>query len=192
MLHDLMPPAFADGLDDWSWGDGTPDSPSYDRAPFARLVRSDPDFGVCLEMRKVEPVQRLRYMGEMPLRRGGFLEISARLKGVRGPLPAVRVAAWPGGMRGREVTGVPVAAAEHVLPRPDRVLAVRTVIGFVDVPGVDLVWDERVLYAHVGLDLVGIDGGVVRVEDLRVEEVSDRFARVPLPGFAEPERSFRR
>ena len=26
---DLMPPAFAEGLDDWSSGDGTPDGPTW-------------------------------------------------------------------------------------------------------------------------------------------------------------------
>jgi len=39
---DLMPPPFAEGLDDWSCGDGTPDSPSYDRASFARIAVNDP------------------------------------------------------------------------------------------------------------------------------------------------------
>ena len=61
---DLMPPAFAEGLDDWSCGDGTPGSPSYDRVEFARLV-NDPDFGTCLELRKIDAEQRLRYMGEV-------------------------------------------------------------------------------------------------------------------------------
>ena len=65
-----MPRAFAEGLDDWSCGDGTPESPTYDEADNARLVRGDADFGACLELRKIAAVQRLRYMGEVPLRPG--------------------------------------------------------------------------------------------------------------------------
>ena len=38
---DLMPPAFAEGLDDWSCGDGTPDSPTWEEAENARLARGD-------------------------------------------------------------------------------------------------------------------------------------------------------
>ena len=95
-LPDLMPPAFAEGLDDWSRGDGTPDCPTYDGSGIARLAQ-DAEFGICLELRTEDPVQRLRYMGELPVPPGAFLEISARLKVLRGPLPEVRIAAWPGG-----------------------------------------------------------------------------------------------
>ena len=76
---DLMPPPFVEGLDDWSRGDGTPESPTYDRDPAARIARGDADFGICLELRKTDPVQRLRYMGEMPVRPGAFVAIAARL-----------------------------------------------------------------------------------------------------------------
>ena len=48
---DLMPPAFAEGLDDWSSGDGTPDGPTWAAAQNAWLAPSDADFGVCLEIR---------------------------------------------------------------------------------------------------------------------------------------------
>ncbi len=84
---DLMPPAFAEGLDDWSSSDGTPDSPTYDRVESARIALNDRDFGACLELRKTDPVQRLRYMGEVPIRPGSYVEIAARIKALRGPLP---------------------------------------------------------------------------------------------------------
>ena len=96
-----MPPPFAEGLDDWSCGDGTPDGPTYDASENARLVRDDADFGACMELRTVGPLQRLRYMGEVPLLLGGFIEVAARVKAVRGPLPDVRVAAWAGGRKRR-------------------------------------------------------------------------------------------
>jgi hypothetical protein len=182
---DLMPPAFAEGLSDWSRGDGTPDSPTYETGASARLAAGDRDFGACLELRKTEAVQRLRYMGEVPLRRGGYIEIAARLKAMRGPLPGARIAAWPGGAHGRGVAGLPTAAAAVALPAHGAVVALAAVIGPEAAPGVDMVWDGRALYAHVGVDLVGPDGGVVRIAAVEVRDVTTRFAPGGrrLPGF---------
>ncbi len=102
---DLMPPAFSEGLDDWSRGDGTPDGPTWDTAEHARLARDDADFGTCLELRSKSAVERLRYMGEVPLLAGGYIEVAVRLKALRGPLTGARIAAWPGGAQGRGVEG---------------------------------------------------------------------------------------
>jgi hypothetical protein len=183
-LPDLMPPAFAEGLDDWSRGDGTPDSPTYEASGLARLAR-DAELGVCLELRTTEPVQRLRYMGELPVPAGAFLEVSTRLKVLRGPLPEARIAAWPGGAHGRQVDGAPVAAAALPVAATGVVFGLRAVIGPSPLAGVDLVWDQRVLYAHVGLDLLGARGAVVRIESLAVREVTERLAPLGrlLPGF---------
>lgn len=182
---DLMPPAFAEGLDDWSSGDGTPDGPTWAAAQNAWLAPSDADFGVCLEIRKVAPVERLRYMGELPVRAGGYLEIAARLKATRGALPRARVAAWPGGAQGRAVADLPQHGPGVPIAGHDRVMALAAVIGPEARPGVDLVWDKRALYAHVGLDLLGPSGGVVRIEAILVRDVTRRFVPLarPLPGF---------
>ena len=69
-------------------------------------------------------------------------------------------------------------------------MTLTAVIGREALPGVDLVWDARALYAHVGIDLLGPDKGVVRVADIAVRDVTARFlpAGVPVPGFAEPDR----
>jgi hypothetical protein len=174
-LVDLAPPDFAEGLDDWSSGDGTPDCPTYETASHVRIAVGDADFGSCLEMRKVEAVQRLRYMAELPVATGAFLEIRARIKALRGPLPGARIAAWPGGLHGKPVADLPAAAPVVLLRRHGEVQELCAIIGPVAHPGVDLVWDGRVLYAHVGLDLVGPDGGVVRIERLGVRDVSDRY-----------------
>jgi hypothetical protein len=186
-LPDLMPPAFAEGLDDWSRGDGTPDGPTWEGSGIARLAK-DPDFGICLELRTAEPVQRLRYMGELPVPAGAFLEVATRLKLLRGPLPETRVAAWPGGSGGRRVPDLWDAAAPVPVAAPGMIVAVRAVVGPSALDGVDLVWDARVLYAHVGVDLIGAGGAVVRVENLVVREVTDRFGpgRRMLPGFDPP------
>jgi hypothetical protein len=182
---DLMPPPFAEGLEDWSRGDGTPDGPTWDEAENARLAREDADFGPCLELRTTGAVARVRYMGEVPLLAGGFIEVAARIKAVRGPLPSVRIAAWPGGAQGQGVSGLPVAGPRLPVPAHGRVCAIRAVIGRDARPGVDLVWDARVLYAHVGLDVEAPAGAVVRIADVEVRDVTRRFTPLGrvLPGF---------
>jgi hypothetical protein len=172
---DLMPPDFSEGLEDWSRGDGTPDSPTYETADHVRIATGDPHFGTCLEMRKVEPIQRLRYMAELPIRPGAFVEVRTRIRVLRGPLPGARIAASPGGAHGRLVPDLPTAGPIRLCPQHDLVTEVCGVIGPCLRDGVDLVWDGRVLYAHVGLDLVGPTGGVVRIERLAVSEVTDRY-----------------
>ena len=77
---DLMPPAFVDGLDDWSSTDGTPGSPTYAGAANAAIVASDPDFGSCLELQTTSDPTSLRYMGEVPVIAGAYIEIKARVK----------------------------------------------------------------------------------------------------------------
>lgn len=43
--------------------------------------------------------------------------------------------------------------------------------------GVDLAWTTEVVYAHIGLDLTGANGGVVRIDDIVVEDVTNIFIR---------------
>ncbi len=182
---DLMPPDFAEGLDDWSCGDGTPDDPTYEARANARIARGDADFGTCLELRTVEAVQRIRYMGEMPLRPGCYLEVSATLKALRGPLPWARIAAWPGGRGGEGVIGLRTSAQTHPLNAHQQPLTLRAIIGPQPKGGVELVWDHRVLYAHVGLDLIGAEGAVVRIGQIAVRDVTATFSPAGriAPGF---------
>lgn len=182
---DLSPPPFAEGLDDWSRGDGTPESPTYEDAPGARIVRCDPDFGTCLELRKATPLQRLRYMGEVPIRRGACVEVTARVKALRAPLIRVQIAAWPGGIHGRGVIDLPTTGPMGEITALDEVTTLSAVIGPEVVPGIDLVWDARAVYAHVGLDLLGPSGGVIRIADLRLRDVTRQILgrERQLPGF---------
>ncbi len=185
---DLMPPPFHEGLDDWSRGDGTPETPTYMFFRHARLVTGDPDFGACLELRKVEAIQSLRYMGEVPVRFGSYLEVTARLRLLRGAAPLARIAAWPGGAQGRCVTDVQAHAPSEKLSVRGEPTRLRAVIGPMAGQGVDIVWDARVLYAHIGLDLTGPDGGIVRIEDISIRDISLEFGmKGPvLPGFEPP------
>ena len=108
----LMPPAFADGLDVWSSGDGTPGSDTYDGAANAVFVAADADFGGCLELQKTENTQKLRFMGQTPLQPGCYLQIKARIKAVSGALPSVRIAGWAAASGGGHISGVTEAAAQ--------------------------------------------------------------------------------
>lgn len=183
---DLTPPPFSDGLYDWSRGDGTPDSPTHAEAAEARLVADDPDFGTCLELRRTGTLQRLRYMGELPLRPGRFVEISARLKAIAGPAPSAAMAATAGGRGGQPLSDLPERGATTGLPGQRQPVELCAVIGPLAMPGVDLVWGPAALYAHVGLDVFGPPGGVLRIENLCVRDVTHAFAPggPVLPGFA--------
>jgi hypothetical protein len=180
---DLTPPPFSEGLADWSRGDGTPCSPCYEGFEAARIARSDPDFGDCLELRTVEREQRLRYMGELPIRRGAAVEVRVRVKPLRGPLSAARIAAWPGGLGGRGLADLPRLGPLTLLPAHGAAVELRLVIAREPGPGPRLVWDDRALYAHVGIDLVGPVGAVARVADVAVRELAPGAAPA-LPGFS--------
>lgn len=184
---DLMPPDFGEGLEDWSYGDGSPASGSYDTAANARLVEDDPDFGTCLELRTAAAVQRLRYMGEVPVRPGHYVEISARLKAMRGQLPLVRVSAFAGGRRGHRVAGLPEVGPVVALGAHGTVFEVSAVIGPERRRGVHLVWSGAVLFAHAGIDILSQGGSVVRVERVAVREVTRRYSPLGpvLPGFTD-------
>lgn len=92
----FTPSAFEFGLDQWSSGDGTPGTPTYDGAANAAFVPADADFGGCMELLKTDGTQRLRYMGQTPLEPGCYLRITARIKAISGNLPDVRISAWAG------------------------------------------------------------------------------------------------
>jgi hypothetical protein len=183
---DLMPPPFCEGLHDWSRGDGTPESETYGDLEFATArVAQDEDFGACLELRKTEVVQRLRYMGEMPYRPGSYVEVSARVKALRGPRGLMRIAALPGGRMGRPLHELQSTGAIVGLDIYNRTYEAVAVFGPEPRPGVDAVWGDRVLYAHVGLDIIGPNGGIVRIESIQARDVTREITGLPRirPGF---------
>jgi hypothetical protein len=173
----LMPPPFAAGLGLWSRGDGTPGSPTYQGAPDAAFVPADPDFGGCLELVKTEGTQRLRHMGQTPLLPGMYIRVRVRIKAVAGNLPSVRIAAWAGDAAGQNVAAVPQAGPAVTLASYGEVVTVEAIIGSGNRGGVTLVWGTRPIYAHVGLDLLGPNGGTVRIDDISVEDVTAVFHR---------------
>ncbi len=173
----FMPPAFIDGLSDWSSEDGTPGSATYDGAANAALVASDPDFGPCLELQKTETLQRLRYMGDTPILPGCYLEVTIRFKVLSGLFPSFRIGAWAGGPGGLEVTGLDTTGPELLPDTYGRIYTIRAIIGTGDRTGVDMVWGTEPVFGHFGLDMTGDNGAVVRIESVVIEDRTDVFYR---------------
>lgn len=173
----LMPPPFADGLNVWSSENGTPGSATYAGAPNAAFVPADADFGGCLELLKVDTVQKLRWMGLTPLIPGCYLRIRARVKAVSGPLPSVRIAGFALDQAGNHVAGLVETGPSTALDTYGEVVEVSAIVGLGNRGGVDMVWPLAVANGHFGLDLTGPSGGVVRIDDLVIEDITEAFLR---------------
>ena len=172
----LMPPPFSGGLNVWSSGDGVPGAPTYDGAANAAIVPSDPDFGGCLELLKTTATQKLRWMGQTPVLTGCYLRVTARVKAVSGTLPSVRIAAFAATAGNIAVPGLTVTGPSVTLTTYGEVVEVSAIIGTSNRGGVNLVW-PGVHHGFVGLDLTGANGGIVRIDDLVVEDVTAFWLR---------------
>ncbi len=173
----LMPPPFSAGLNLWSREDGTPGSGSYQGQPNAALVTNDQDFAGCLELQKTSATQKLRSFAQTPVQSGLYLRVTARVKAVSGNLPSVQIAAWAGDVAGANVATVTQVGPVVPLTSYGEVVTVSAIISPASRTGVDMAWTPQVVYAHVGLDLTGANGGVVRIDDIVVEDVTNIFIR---------------
>lgn len=173
----LMPPAFAAGLNLWSRGDGTPGSGTYLGQPNAAFVPADQDFGGCLELQKTDTEQKVRSFAQTPMQPGMYLRVTARIKAISGNLPSVRIAAWAGNISGANVLAAPQTGTAVALTAYGTVVTISAIIGAGNRTGVNLVWGTQPVYAHIGLDLTGANGGVVRIDDIIVEDVTEVFHR---------------
>lgn len=173
----FMPPAFAQGLDVWSSGDGAPGAPTWDGSPDAVLVPADQDFAGCLELYKGGATVKLRHTGDTPILPGCYLRIRARVKAMSGNLPAVRIAAWAGGAGGAHVAGVAETGPSVQLTAYGKVETVAAIVGTGARAGVDMSWGTGALFGHFGIDMTGPNGGVVRIDDIEIEDVTSVFLR---------------
>ncbi len=173
----LMPTPFADGLDVWSSGNGTPGSDTYENAANALFVAADQDFGGALELLKTQNTQQVRFMGQTPLLPGCYLRISAKVKAISGNLPSVRIGGYPAAGNGARVNGLPGFSTFTTLQSYGDVVEVSAIVGTGSRGGVDLVWGTAPVYGHFGIDLVGPNGGIVRVDDIQIEDVTSVFLR---------------
>lgn len=173
----FMPPEFADGLTVWARGDGTPGSDTYHGTATAAFVPADLDFGGCLEIQKTDATQKLRYMGETPMFPGCYLRITARIKAMSGPLPTVRIAGWAGGSGGAHVSGLTETGNSVSLSAYGEIVEISAIVGSGLRTGVDMAWGDAAIFGHFGLDLTGPNGGVVRVDDIVIEDITSAFHR---------------
>ncbi|ETX30552.1 glycosyl hydrolase family 28-related protein [Roseivivax isoporae] len=176
----FQPTAFAAGLGVWSRTDGTPGSATYQGVATAAFVPADQDFGGCLEMAKTEATQRLRYMGQTPILPGCYLRVTARVKAVSGALPSVRIAGHAVRAGGAHVTGLVETGPAVALTAYGRVVEVSAIVGTGTRPGVDMAWGTAPVHGHFGLDLTGPTGGIVRIDDIEIEDVTSVFLRTML------------
>ncbi|VDC22313.1 glycosyl hydrolase family 28-related protein [Pseudogemmobacter humi] len=173
----LMPLPFSAGLANWSSNNGRPGDASYEGLPTAAVVTNDQDFGGCLELQKSSNTQKLRAFAQTPLRPDMYLRVTVRIKAVSGNLPAVRIAAWAGNAAGNNVGSAPQTGTAVSLSQYGEVVTVSAIIGAGNRTGVDLAWGVDPVFAHIGLDLTGPNGGVVRIDDILVEDVTLVFLR---------------
>lgn len=173
----LMPPAFAAGLGQWSRENGTPGSATWAGAGNAALVAADQDFGGALEIHKQDDITRLRFMGETPILPGCYLRVRARVKAISGNLPGVRIAAWAGDAERAHIAHVTQTGPEVTLSQYGQVVEISAIIGTGARGGVDMAWGPDAVYGHFGLDLIGANGGLVRIDDLIIEDITGAFLR---------------
>ncbi|WP_299367683.1 glycosyl hydrolase family 28-related protein [uncultured Tateyamaria sp.] len=173
----LMPPSFANGLGVWSSGDGTPGSDTYANAANAAFVPADQDFGGALELQKNANTTRVRYMGETPMLPGCYLRVTARVKAISGSFPTVRVSAYAARGNGDPVSGVTTVGTATTLNSYGDVVEVSAIVGAGNRGGVDMVWGPLAVYGHFGIDLTGPNGGIVRIDDIEIEDVTSFFLR---------------
>ena len=171
----LMPPPFSAGLTLWSREDGRPGEGSYDAQANAAYVPSDQDFAGCLELQKTQSVQKLRCFQQIPIQPGLYLRVTARVKAISGALPSVRIAGWAGNGSGANVTAAVQQSAAVALTSYGTVVTVSAIIGSGNRQGVNMVWGTAPAYGHFGLDLTGATGGVVRIDDITIEDVTSVF-----------------
>lgn len=173
----LMPPALSGGLTVWSSEDGTAGAATHDGAGNASLVVADQDFGGCLELFKTDNTQKPRFMGQTPLLPGRYLRVRVRVKAISGAFASDRIAGRAGGAGDVHVTGLTETGTSKTLTTYGEVVEVSAIIGTGQRGGVDMVWGTQPLYGHFGLDPTGANGGLVRIDDFVIEDITSAFHR---------------
>jgi hypothetical protein len=171
----LMPPPFSAGLNLWSREDGLTGQGSYLAQGNAAFVPADQDFGGCLELTKTLGTMKLRCFQAIPFQPGLYLRVTAKVKAVSGPFPSVRIGAWAENVSGSNVVAAQQTGPSTLLTTYGEVVTVSAIIGSGNRQGVDMVWGLAPVLGHLGLDLTGATGGVIRIEDIVVEDATDVF-----------------
>lgn len=173
----LMPPAFEAGLNLWSREDGLAGQGSWAGQPNAAFVTADQDFGGCLELMKTAATTKLRCFQQIPFLPGMYLRVTARVKCLSGALPSVRVAGYAAAANGANVAAAVQVGPTVAIAQYGQVVTVSAILGSGNRNGVNMVWGIAPVYGHVGIDLTGPNGGILRIDDIVVEDVTGVFLR---------------
>ncbi|MGB0798284.1 MAG: glycosyl hydrolase family 28-related protein [Planktomarina sp.] len=171
----FTPPSFADGLTNWSSQDGRPGHDDYDGAVNAAFVPADQDFSGCLEVQKTTGTLKVRSFTQTPMVPGCYLQITARVKLISGAFPSVRIAGWAGKAGNTHLNGVTEVGPATPLTTYGEVVEISAVVGSGNRGGVDLIWGKDALFGHFGIDLTGPNGGIVRIDDITIQDVSGAY-----------------
>lgn len=171
----LMPPSFSAGLNLWSRLDGLTGQGSYAGQVNAAFVSADQDFGGCLELQKSTSTQKLRCFQAIPYLPGMYLRVTTRVKAISGALPAVRIAGYAENASGGNVTSAQQVGPSVQLTSYGTPVTISAIIGSGNRSGVNMTWGVSPVLGHFGLDLTGPTGGVVRIEDIVIEDVTSIF-----------------
>ena len=173
--NQLTPTPFSEGLGVYSSGNGTSGTPSYNTSSNATFVPADQDFGGALEILKTDGTQRVIYKGQTPIVPGCYVQIKARIKAISGNLPSVRISAYAAQSNGNAIAGVVTQSGATPITAYGEVVEVSAIVGIGNRAGVDMVWGASAAYGHFGIDLIGQNGGVIRVDDIEITDVSSLF-----------------
>lgn len=171
----LTPSAFDEGLQVWSQRNGLPGEADWSRAANGFIVPADRHFGACLEIQKQRDTTQVRFTGKTPITPGVYLRVSARVKLVTGPSCSVRIAGWAGAGKNTHIAGLREIGPVVPLTEFDQVVEVSAIVGVGSRQGVDMGWGIEPDFGHFGLDLIGANGGVIRIESLQIDDVTTAF-----------------
>ena len=172
---ELMPVAFSDGLFNWSSGDGLSSNDTLESVGGIALVPGDGDFGSCLEIVKTSSTQRVRCLVPTDMAAGRYLRIRIRVKAISGTLPEVRVAGTPVDSAGTAIAGLTAIGPSKALSEYGQITEISGIVGTGSRDGVDMVWGMGAVKGHFGFDLTGGNGGVVRIDDVIIEDATALF-----------------
>src|SRR5690554_6374305 len=90
-------------------------------------------------------------------------------------LPYVSLAGWPGNAQRQRVNGVTVTGPVVALPGHGRVVEVSAIIVVAARQGVHMGWGPTAVFGHLKLDITVPNGGAVRIESIRIEDITAAF-----------------
>jgi hypothetical protein len=75
------------------------------------------------------------------------------------------------------VSGLAEFGPATTLTTYGKIVEISAIVGVGARGGVDMVWGSEPVYGHFGIDLTGPNGGIIRVDDLQIEDVTSVFLR---------------